>query len=124
MIESGDGAQKLSLEEAAKSYIGDRGMPEDAWNNFMGTQLNLQKNDWQYVESPGTFEEYCRHKFVGNDPAAIEVIKQSDPELVRRFNEVSQKIKAEIGTGVRSDEQVTKIKDLLDEAREVVYGHR
>lgn len=111
----------FDLEQAARAYVGERGFPGDAWNNFFVTQLNL--DEWSRIKPIETYAGYIRKiKCENNQALADAIIKDTDPLLVVQHNLIVKQINEVIGDGVKTQEQADAIQDLLDKARTLIYG--
>jgi hypothetical protein len=118
-----DAPTMVDLEQAARSYVGDGGLPGDAWNNFFVAQLHLDDEWPKKIKPIETYAGYIRKiKCEHNQPMADAIIKATDPSLVAQHDKIVEQINKIIGDGVKTQQQVDAIQGLLDEARTLIYG--
>ncbi|OGG66457.1 hypothetical protein A3D71_01150 [Candidatus Kaiserbacteria bacterium RIFCSPHIGHO2_02_FULL_55_20] len=115
-------AQRKALERQVRDYVDERGIAPDSWNNiYGGVGILLRRQEaWAQIEPIPTYEQYVRE--YSPDPSGDIVMKISNKELVAQYDEVVRKINLEIGTGVKSEVQVSNIRALIDEARKIIRG--
>lgn len=113
-----------TLEQKAKVFVGRRGIPGDCINNVVGIFGALDESDlFPTIEPARTYEGYFRNDKFSHMPEFAEaVIAATDPELMKQYNEIIERINEKIGAGVRSQGQADSIKSLRAELNKVVYG--
>jgi len=123
MVDEGGPRQK-TIAEQGREFVGRSGIPGDVTNNLEGLRLYLDLPElWPEIKSVGTYEQYFReNKFDWNLPVAEAVIAASDQTLVNQYNEVVRQINEEIGTGVTTQEQATRIAELIAASRKLITG--
>ncbi len=118
-----DAQSAPSLVERARTYVGLKGLPTDAFNAVVALNLQVEiPAMWPRIKKARTYSEYMFEKFDRDRDMADAVLVETNKDKVKSFDAIVGKINLVIAGGVTTQSQAEAIDVLLDEMAMLIYG--
>ncbi|KKW19741.1 MAG: hypothetical protein UY63_C0007G0025 [Parcubacteria group bacterium GW2011_GWA2_51_10] len=109
--------KQQSLKDLAREYVGDRGLAADAGNSVMSISINMDDSTAAHLMKRALrYEDYIRTiKFPKNSGLADEIMRASDPSLIAQFDDLVDRMNAELKKETPTEEKNAMLQQLLDD---------